>query len=570
MLKKTLLLINNNNKNKILFVFLFSIFIVFIEIASLGSIPMFFNAVIKPDNFQNIFNNYINLIQIDKYSDKEILLYSSIAIIIVFILKNILIVLFILFETSVSKDIRVDTTKKLFKHYLRLPINFHIKNNPSYLIRNITIEAQTACKLIELYIKVFRELALVLFISLSIAFLNLKVFIFNISIFLLLGLFFHFFFKAKASRRGELVLQHKGEKLKILNSTLHSIKSIKISLAEFFAYKIFNKHYEQEERHRRWSSIISQCPRLFFEVIAIFLICSITILYTSYETSKVDFLSFITFFSVCIIRVIPSISVIVGSMNQIMYKNSGASLVSNHISEFYSKPESEKTIIRNRENLISTVEKITLKNISFSYNKKLIFDKFNFTFEKNKIYGIVGKSGSGKSTLLDLITSLIKPKSGQIIVNDKYELDQVKLDVRSKTGYVPQKIHLFDDTLKNNITLGEQDNDKSLDGILNQYINKLDLFVEMNNLSNKLDMNIANEGSNLSGGQAQRVGLIRALYKNPDIIILDEFTSSLDNKNEVKILKHIYSLKLNKIIIIISHKVEPLKICDEIINLDNF
>jgi ABC-type multidrug transport system fused ATPase/permease subunit len=417
---------------------------------------------------------------------------------------------------------------------------------------------------------IFKEFTLVLFISLSIAFLNLKVFIYNISIFLLLGLFFHFFFKSKASRRGELVLQHKGEKLKILNSTLKSIKSIKISLAESFAYKIFNKHYEQEERHRRWSGIISQFPRLFFEVLAIVLICSITIFYTSYENSKVDFLSFITFFSICIIRVIPSISIIVSSMNVIIFKNSGASLVSNHISKFYSKPESEKTIIRNRENLISTVEKITLRNISFSYKKKLIFDKFNFTFEKNKIYGIVGKSGSGKSTLLDLITSLIKPNSGQIIVNDKYELDQVKLDLRSKTGYVPQRIHLFDDTLRNNITLAEQDNDASLDVVLNQYINKLDLFEEVNNLSNKLDMNIANEGSNLSGGQAQRIGLIRALYKNPDIIILDEFTSSLDNKNEVKILKHIYSLKLNKIIIIISHSVEPLKICDEIINLDNF
>jgi ABC-type multidrug transport system fused ATPase/permease subunit len=154
-------------------------------------------------------------------------------------------------------------------------------------------------------------------------------------------------------------------------------------------------------------------------------------------------------------------------------------------------------------------------------------------------------------------------------VNEKYDLDQVKLDVRSMTGYVPQKIHLFDDTLKNNITLSEHDNDANLDIVLNQYLNNLDLFEDTNNLSKNLEMNITNDGSNLSGGQVQRIGLVRALYKNPDIIILDEFTSSLDDKNEAKILKHISSLKLNKIIIIISHKIKPLKICDKIINLDN-
>ena len=567
MIKKLLLMINNSNKKKILIVFLFSIFVASVEMLSLGSIPLFFNVIIEPENFNNIFTNYIDFIQIDKFSQKEILFYSSIIIIFVFILKNMLITLYILFETNVTKDIRIDTTKKLYKHYLSLPINFHIKNNPSYLVRNITIETQTACKLIEIYLKVFRETLIVLFIFLSVAFLNFKFFIFNISFFFLIACFYYLLIKSKASKRGNLVLQHKGEKLKILNSTLQSIKSIKISLAEHFVYKVFTKHYEQEERHRRWVSIISQFPRLFFEIVAITLICSISILYASFENPKVGFLSFITFFSACIIRIIPAFSSIISSINIINYKNPGGSLVSSEISKFNSRSVREKSIIKSRENLVSTIEKITFKNVSFSHGKNLIFDKFNFTFEKNKIYGIVGKSGSGKSTLLDLITSLVKINSGQILVNEKYNLDQVKLDIRNMTGYVPQKIHLYDDTLKNNITLGVENNIANLD-TLKQYIDDLDLFEDTTNLSKTLEMNIANDGSNLSGGQVQRIGLVRALYKKPDFIILDEFTSALDNKNEAAILKLISSLKLNKIIIIISHKLTPLKICDEIINLD--
>ena len=569
-MKRLLTLVGNENKKKLLFVFLFSFFVTLLDLVSLGLIPVYFSTIIDPDQAKKIFVNYINIIEIINFSYKQIIIYSSICLLIVFILKNILVSIYIFFSTGVLRDIRIGVTRKIYKHYLTKPLNFHIENNPSYLLRNITIEAQTACKQIELYLIVIKEFIMISLLSVGIAFLNVKLFILNILVFVLLSLFIFAFLKPEATRRGKLVLDHKGKKLKTLNSTFQAIKDIKIYLAEYLAYKEFSKHYEQEERHRRWSSIISLFPKLYFEVVAVILVCTISIIFAIYEDAVFNFLFFISFFSLAVLRTIPSISSILSSMTSIKYGETSTNLIVKEILAFNnSKIENEIKVFQKREGLVFKIEKIIFKNVCFAYKKKPIFNNLNLTFEKNNIYGIIGRSGVGKSTLLDLITSLIKPTSGKILINEKYDIEQVKVDLRTMTGYVPQKVHLFEDTLKNNIILGSENLEINLDKIT-KYIQEVDLFEVENIFSNILEMNITNDGSNLSGGQIQRIGLIRALYKNPEILILDEFTNSLDNKNEQKILKFINNLKLNKIIIIISHSTEPLKICNKIIDLNNF
>lgn len=568
-MKSLIILTDNENKKKLLFVFLSSFLVTILELVSLSLVPVYLSTIIDPDQVKKFFVNYAYIIEIINFSHKQIIIYSSICLLIVFILKNILVSIYIFFSTGVLRDIRIGVTRKIYKHYLTKPLNFHIENNPSYLLRNITIEAQTACKQIELHMIVIKEFLVILLLSVGIALLNVKLFILNILVIFLLVLFIFSFIKPEATRRGKLVLDHKAKKLKILNSTFLAIKDIKIYLAEYLAYKEFSKHYEQEERHRRWSSVISQFPKLYFEVLAVILVCIISIIFAVYEESKLNFIFFMSFFSLAVIRTIPALSSLLSSMTSINYGKSSTNLILKEIQEFNnSKNENEKKIFRKTEGLVFKIEKIIFKNVCFAYKKKMIFNNLNLTFEKNNIYGIKGKSGVGKSTLLDLITSLIKPTSGKILINEKYDIEQVKIDLRTKTGYVPQKVHLFEDTLKNNIILGSENLEINLDKIT-KYIHELDLF-EMENIApNILEMNITNEGSNLSGGQIQRIGLIRALYKDPEILILDEFTNSLDTKNEQKILQFINNLKLNKIIIIISHNIGPLKICDKIIDLSN-
>ena len=183
-----------------------------------------------------------------------------------------------------------------------------------------------------------------------------------------------------------------------------------------------------------------------------------------------------------------------------------------------------------------------LKNLNFKHigNEKNTLENINIKIKKGKIIGITGPSGSGKSTLVDLIMGLIEPTSGSIYINEK-PLSQIRENWLHLVGYIPQDVHLNDDTLKNNITFlskGLLDDQK-----LSEVIKVSGLESLIASKKNILDENVGEKGIKLSGGEKQRIGIARTLYKNSKILILDEPTSSLDEDNEAKILENVFRLK---------------------------
>ena len=183
------------------------------------------------------------------------------------------------------------------------------------------------------------------------------------------------------------------------------------------------------------------------------------------------------------------------------------------------------------------------------------------------IIGIKGVSGTGKTTLVNLILGLLDPDEGQILV-DGNNLKENKKAWQKLVSYAPQRTYILDDTIKKNICFEEKEdqvNIEHLDNVLK--LASIDNLVE--DLNNKLDTNIGENGSQLSGGQIQRIGFARAIYKNPRFIVLDEITSSLDSKNEKIILDSIKTLSQKMTILIISHRDNTLKICDKVFELNN-
>ena len=160
----------------------------------------------------------------------------------------------------------------------------------------------------------------------------------------------------------------------------------------------------------------------------------------------------------------------------------------------------------------------------------------NIEIKKNTKVGIIGPSGSGKSTLLDLITGLHSPDKGAIFC-DNIDIDTNKPGWQKKLGYVPQTIYLLDDSIKNNIAFGIEE-EKINNTKVFESLEKSQLTEFINSLPEKENTIIGNNGIRLSGGQRQRIGIARALYSNPEIIILDEATSSLDMENEKKIMEN--------------------------------
>ena len=205
-----------------------------------------------------------------------------------------------------------------------------------------------------------------------------------------------------------------------------------------------------------------------------------------------------------------------------------------------------------------------MDNISFNYetDKKVALNNINIDIKKGKSVGIIGKSGSGKSTLIDIIIGLLEPSSGEILIDGK-KIGTKKILWQKQLGYIPQEIYLLDDTIRNNITFGIE-NDKIDEELLLDTIKKSQLENFINSLPNKLDTIVGERGARISGGEKQRIGIARALYNKPKIMIFDEATSALDIYNENKILEEVFENKKDKTLIIISHRNNTVKYCDSI------
>ena len=213
-------------------------------------------------------------------------------------------------------------------------------------------------------------------------------------------------------------------------------------------------------------------------------------------------------------------------------------------------------------------DKIRINKINFSYQtNKAVLKDINIEIKKNTKVGIIGPSGSGKSTLLDLITGLHSPDKGAIFC-DNIDIDTNKPGWQKKLGYVPQTIYLLDDSIKNNIAFGIEE-EKINNTKVFESLEKSQLTEFINSLPEKENTIIGNNGIRLSGGQRQRIGIARALYSNPEIIILDEATSSLDMENEKKIMDDIDKFSKNKTIIIITHRLNSVFNCETIYVLNN-
>jgi len=215
------------------------------------------------------------------------------------------------------------------------------------------------------------------------------------------------------------------------------------------------------------------------------------------------------------------------------------------------------------------IKSIELKNINFAYKKKYVLKDTSFKLNKGVITGIYGPSGSGKTTLLDILSSLIIPDNGEILINNE-TVNSKEFFWGKEISYISQSTDLFNDTIEYNISFGEKPENidkKKMDFSLNA--SNLKNFIK--ELPEGLSTKVGEKGSQISTGQKQRINIARAFYNNAKVLIMDESTNSLDLENETSIFNDIAKLKKDLIVIIVSHNKNLLrKFCDQLYELNNF
>jgi len=562
-------ILSREDFKKLIFLFFGMIIAALIEMIGLSSIPLFVMVIVDVNILTSKFPNFFTANYIQDLSQSTLTIYGGIILVFIFLFKNLYLTFFLYCQGKIIKSIRTNITNKVFIKYVGAAYSFHINNNPSVLIRNVTSSIGGCMNTIISTLNITKEI-LVLFVIFILLSLNEPIVSFSVFFCLIFvtGLFL-FFTRKELMRRGIIAEEIKQRQLKTINHALGSVRETKILNREKYLIDIFKSQVDEVERHSFFLHFLSQTPRLFLEFIAIFSVSIIAIIFVLIDLTSEQILPIISLLAVCSVRLIPAFNVIVSSLSSRMFLLASLKIISNAIKNtqteknFQNLDDSEKAI---KNGFFKN--QIILKNVTFFHqnSNKKILEEISLDVKRGQKIGIIGKSGAGKSTLIDLILGLIKPVTGKIFIDD----EELKNNIQSwqrLIGYVPQDIYLLDDSIKNNIAFGLNKKDIDHDAVLKSLkLAKLDDFV--NSLTDKENTIVGNRGIKVSGGQKQRIGIARALYNNPKILILDEATSSLDTENERQIMDEVYNVSKERTLFIITHRHSSVFNCDLVYLLD--
>jgi ABC-type bacteriocin/lantibiotic exporter with double-glycine peptidase domain len=471
------------------------------------------------------------------------------------------------FQYIFINSVSVDLSLSLFKSYLNKDYSFFLKYNPSLLIRNTESEVgQFILGCLFQAISLITEISILLLIITALFLINSEA-ILIISLFFLIIIFVYFFLVKKILlRQGQNRVYFSEKIIKIINESFYGIKSLKIFNANNYFIELFKYNKRKLARANICFAVLSQLPKNALELICVAAVCIFFYKNISLNILQANTLSALGFFVIATFKIIPSITKIILALQNFRFSRPSTQIVQNEI--FKIKNQSPNNQIENNYHLKDVNFKSTIKlsNLYFRYqdSKDYVLKNVNLVIKKGDRIGIIGETGSGKSTLIDIIIGLLNPTSGNVLV-DGININRLKNNWLKKIGYVPQKIFLTDDTIKNNIAFGKFKEDMDI-----KKINKSMKEVKLRKLSkiNRFSkVTIGQDGINLSGGQIQRIGIARCLYKKSDLFIFDESTNALDALTEEKIIQLIKKISKNKTLIIISHNVQNLLMCNKLFSL---
>ena len=542
------------------------------DIVSVTTVYPLVSIIVEPDLIEknkNIYKLWEFLGTPPQNQFVIILTLGASAVLILSVFFNLITQLFSVRDASSGEE---RLAKEFYKDLIYAPYKWHLSNNPNELrtiiLTNINIWNRSIIKLIP---SLSGQLSGIVFALIAIIIatpkLGLVLFLFSgISISLLL----------KVIRKKSNILMNKYSQNQsliniFLTESLSGIKDIKLSSNEENFIKIFaNLNHiiiKNFSSATNWNSLPGFIVIIFGQL-------SILLISTALFISGVkggELASIMAIIVLVFSRTIPMFNRLGSSLTNI-------SNYSNFIEKlFYSKDslerENSKSIKKeflDSNNPILNWSKVQFCEVEFSYLKssKPVLKKLNLEIHKGLHYAFIGSSGAGKSTIIDLFLGLLEPTKGKILI-DKKDLKEVGIrNWQKKISYVPQEPLISDLSLRENIAFGIPekliDNEKII-----SCLKQTHLLEVAESLEKGIYTNLGNNGFNLSGGQKQRVAIARALYQNTEILVLDEATSSLDNRTEKIIQKTIKNLKNKMTIISIAHRFSTIKNCNCIFFLEN-
>ena len=551
-MKKLNRVLNKSQKLKTIVLTIFLFFGMILEVLSLGIlIPIITLLLSSEDNLTNIplmenLNEFIPFIK------ENTVLFFSALILIVFSFKSIYLIYLNYRKNRFISNIVKYVSDKLYKNILSRDYNFHVKRNSAETIRNLQSDIHFFTIYLESYISLIIEIGLavsvLVFLIIVEPFGSIITFLFLI---ITSGIYFRIIRKRVADY-GEKRQEVDFKKNKTIIESLNGIKDIKILNIGGTFLKKFNEITKEFAIINTNYTTISQFPRYMLELISIYgiFILMFVLIFQNQDSNYI--ITTLGIFVAGIFRLIPNVNKIIVSLQNLKYSLPSLNSI---ILELNSNVIINNNYSKRKNKLTSS---IILNNISFNYDdKENILKNLNLEIKKGEVIGISGESGSGKSTLADILMGIQKPTSGHILVDGK-NINQNPINI----GYVPQKVFFIDGNIKQNIGFGISDSLIKMSKV-NKCIEISQLTKFINSLDKGVYTEIGENGLMISGGQQQRIGIARAFYRDPEVLVLDESTSALDDKTQDEFLNFLKTLKGKITMILISHQLKKVNFCDK-------
>lgn len=553
---------------KIQFMIIFSSFLETISVLSIGP---FMTLVSSPETINSNFYlskayQYLNIQEPNNF----LILFGSL-ILFIMIISAFFSMITIWRLSILGGQIGADLSNRMFNYYITRPLSFHLQTNSSQLASKLIVESNRLTHSVLLqFLYLNSKLILILMMIITILITVPIIAILSTLLFLVSYISIYRFASYRLNRNGIVISNESQSRMRTINESFGGIKDLLIHGLQTNFISKYKK--STDNYYSSWSSnqVLALLPRYAIELTAYgTMISAILFLLFSFDNNIGKVLPIIAVFGLASMKMLPAFQQCYFSVST-MRANMNAYLV----------VRKELLDIRNEENSydgdleleseLTFKEKVSLHGISFQYqeNKDEVLNDISLDINANQTVGLVGASGSGKSTVINILIGLLQPTKGSITV-DGQELTKANLGAwQQKIGFVSQDIFLLDASIKENIAFGYHSKDidlKRIEKVLEMA--QLDKFVLT--LPNGIDTGVGERGVQLSGGQLQRIGIARALYGNPEILVFDEATSNLDRISEKLIMETIANIGKSTTIIMIAHRLSTVKECDNIFLFNN-
>lgn len=496
-------------------------------------------------------------------SARDFLVLLCVGLILLYVLKNVYLYFMYSIQYRFASNNKLQMSSGLFSIYLNKSYEYYLSRSSSEIVRNINLDVSNVFTLLTTFLQMLTEVITALGVIAVLFVMDAQMTLF-VSV-LLLGAVcvMKYIFKPVQKLTGVRVRTSEAEIMKWLNQSVHGIKEIKVTESESYFWENYRKSGKISAEATRKFNVVNTIPQLFIELVfmAGILLYILFLLLSGKDVSSL--VPQISTFAMAAIRLLPIANRLNRYLGSITYLSPSLENVRREL-EAAGRDNIPDTKLQAHtgQTVEKLKDKIRLNNICFRYSSSnnWILNKVSLDIPIGASVGIIGSSGSGKTTLIDLLLGLLTPVAGDIEVDGKSIFHDKEVWL-NRIGYVSQSMYLSEDTLKSNIAFGVRD--ENIDEEKIKDVLKYACLEEwVADLPDGINTKMGEFGSRMSGGQKQRVCIARALYFDPEILIMDEATSALDYDTEQEIMENINMLRGKATLIIIAHRLRAIQECD--------